>query len=119
MCVLFCRLKECGGCSTSSQNNAAILVVDVRPPEQFAICHLPGSLNAPFKHFDKHVDTIRDRLSSSSGELTTALYVVCRRGNDSQRAVARLREVGLVDAVDMVGGMEAWGKEIDATFPLY
>jgi adenylyltransferase/sulfurtransferase len=47
------------------------------------------------------------------------LYVVCRRGNDSQRAVARLRELGIEHAVDMVGGMEAWGKEIDSTFPIY
>jgi adenylyltransferase/sulfurtransferase len=47
------------------------------------------------------------------------IYVVCRRGNDSQRAVKKLREIGHKNVVDMVGGMEAWAKEIDPTFPLY
>lgn len=93
------------------------MVVDVRPPEQFAICHLPGSINAPWKVFDKHVDTIKERLGSAPEN--AVLYVVCRRGNDSQRAVARLRELGYGGAIDMVGGIEAWGKEIDGTFPLY
>ena len=97
------------------------MVIDVRPPEQFAICHLPGAINTPWKVFDKHVDTIKERISSSNNERDeeAVLYVVCRRGNDSQRAVARLRELGFKGAIDMVGGMEAWGKEIDGTFPIY
>jgi adenylyltransferase and sulfurtransferase len=48
------------------------------------------------------------------------LFVVCRRGNDSQRAVALLRqEVGLSVAVDVVGGTEGWAREVDPGFPLY
>jgi adenylyltransferase/sulfurtransferase len=114
--------------SSSPTSNAGVVVLDVRPPEQFAICHLPGAVNIPWKVFDKHLDAIKERVSSSTkiGKEATAtaaavqeLYVVCRRGNDSQRAVARLRDLGLDHAVDMVGGMEAWGKEVDPTFPIY
>ena len=45
-------------------------------------------------------------------------YVVCRRGNSSQRAVVALREAGFL-AVDLVGGLEAWAREVDPSFPIY
>ena len=45
--------------------------------------------------------------------------VVCRRGNDSQRAVRMLREGGVSGAVDVVGGLAAWSREADAGFPAY
>ncbi len=45
------------------------------------------------------------------------LYVLCRRGNDSQRVVARLRQQGVGNAVDVAGGLERWGLEVDASLP--
>ena len=100
-----------------------------------------GAVHAPYKHFDRHVDAIWERLAAAAGAPSmppsggqgggggTAgasrppahppLYVVCRRGNDSQRAVARLRELGMAHAVDVVGGMEAWAHEVDPGFPTY
>ena len=118
------------------------VLLDVRPPEQFAVGHLPGAMPAPFKVLDKHLPSIREQLeaaaaaaaSSCSGQQrgeeegaaaadSTAhppppLFVVCRRGNDSQRAVARLRQLGIAHAVDLVG-MEAWAREVDPSFPVY
>jgi adenylyltransferase and sulfurtransferase len=121
------QAKLSGEKNASSSSSAPLIVLDVRPPEQFAICHLPGAVNAPWKVFDKHIDAIKQRLMYSNisedhgaaAEPAADLYVVCRRGNDSQRAVSRLRELDITHAVDMVGGMEAWGKEIDSTFPVY
>lgn len=104
-----------------------------------------GALHAPFKQFDRHMDTVKHRLAAAAqGQATAAppaaeqheqgeqrdgdaggkseqspLYVVCRRGNDSQRAVARLRQLGISHAVDVVGGMEAWAREVDPSFPTY
>jgi len=46
------------------------------------------------------------------------LYVMCRRGNNSQLAVARLREAGILNAVDVVGGMENWARSVDDTMPI-
>lgn len=120
------------------ETGGSCVVVDVRPAEQFAICHLPGAVHAPWAKFDSHVDAIKQRLLGASppaapgedegpaaaagrGEAGAApsLIVVCRRGNDSQRAVARLRELGLGQARDVAGGMEAWAARIDPTFPIY
>ncbi|KAI7842611.1 hypothetical protein COHA_003715 [Chlorella ohadii] len=122
------------------------LVLDVRPLEQFNICHLPGAMHTPYKHFDRHLDAIRARLATpgthpaAAGTAATAgdaagqdgtaedssspseqppFYVVCRRGNDSQRALAALRRAGISQGVDVVGGMEAWAREVDTSFPMY
>ena len=46
------------------------------------------------------------------------IVVICRRGNNSQRAVVRLRELG-VAAVDVIGGYQAWATEVDAEFSMY
>ena len=47
------------------------------------------------------------------------LYVVCRRGNDSQRAALLLNGSGITGVMDMVGGLQAWAAEADPSFPWY
>lgn len=50
------------------------------------------------------------------------VVVVCRRGNDSQKAVRLLKAQLQVDDVcirDLVGGLTAWTEEIDPSFPKY
>ena len=51
-----------------------------------------------------------------------AVYVVCRRGNDSQKGVLALRESlrGLdVSVKDIIGGLHSWAKDVDPSFPVY
>lgn len=48
------------------------------------------------------------------GEVT----LLCRRGNDSQIAAAKLRTVGRI-ARDVRGGLVAWSHEVDEGFPVY
>lgn len=51
-----------------------------------------------------------------------AVFVLCRRGNDSQKAV-RILQNKLPDCKleikDIVGGLHAWTKKIDQRFPIY
>lgn len=145
----------CPPCRLQDSSRPAV-VVDVRPAEQFRICHLPGAVHAPYAKLDSHLDAIRHALEAAAAAVGAAapseggaeaaapaaeqgqaqgsaglqplpttprqpvdLYVVCRRGNDSQRAVARLRQLGITHGVDVVGGMEAWATEVDPSFPTY
>ena len=49
-----------------------------------------------------------------------SVFVICHRGNDSQKAVVRLRELfPLAQFKDIVGGYEAWAKQVDDKFPTY
>ncbi|KAK4536055.1 hypothetical protein CDCA_CDCA07G2080 [Cyanidium caldarium] len=79
------------------------LYLDVRPPEQFAMMHLRGALNIPF-----------DELPHRAPQYLSCrrhrhIRVVCRRGIQSQKAVALLRQLApnAVHIENVPGGMEA------------
>ncbi|KAJ1509342.1 Urmylation protein [Coelomomyces lativittatus] len=50
--------------------------------------------------------------------LSSPLYIVCRKGNDSQLAVVQLLTHG-IECKDIEGGLEAWAEHIDPEFPIY
>ncbi|KAK9155556.1 hypothetical protein Sjap_003036 [Stephania japonica] len=54
-----------------------------------------------------------------SSTSSASLYVVCRRGNDSQRAVQCLHKMGFTSAKDIIGGLESWARDVDPKFPTY
>ncbi|KAM7250905.1 hypothetical protein ACFE04_022788 [Oxalis oulophora] len=101
------------------------ILVDVRPSHHFKIVSLPNSLNIPLSNLEarlheiplalKDVEQQKDENSSP----TASLYVVCRRGNDSQRAAQYLQKNGFSSAKDIIGGIESWARDIDPTFPTY
>ncbi|XP_058451578.1 adenylyltransferase and sulfurtransferase MOCS3 [Malaya genurostris] len=96
------------------------LLIDVRGSNQFEICQLPASVNIPIDDVLKNRKT-DDILTQASQKLP--VYVVCRRGNDSQLAVRHLaplfQERGLDSPKDIVGGLHAWSHNVDHQFPIY
>lgn len=56
---------------------------------------------------------------------TAETYVICRLGNDSQIAVQALKGHGQASEAkdlvikDIIGGLRAWTKQVDANFPMY
>ncbi len=42
-----------------AKNNALVLI-DVRPPEEFAAAHLPGAVNMPLETLEAHIDEISE-----------------------------------------------------------
>ena len=52
-----------------------------------------------------------------------SVFVVCRRGNDSQKAVLELEKVlqgnKAMEIKDIKGGLHAWARIIDPNFPIY
>lgn len=45
---------------------------------------------------------------------------MCRRGNDSQKAVIELEKKFPNRGIkDIIGGLHAWAKEVDNSFPIY
>ncbi|KAE8734004.1 Adenylyltransferase and sulfurtransferase MOCS3 [Hibiscus syriacus] len=97
------------------------VLVDVRPEHHYKIVSLPNSLNIPLTSLEARLPEISSALKeqeegSGSG---ANLYVICRRGNDSQRAVECLRNMGFDLAKDIVGGLESWATDVDPNFPMY
>uniref|UniRef100_A0A0E0CSR6 Adenylyltransferase and sulfurtransferase MOCS3 n=1 Tax=Oryza meridionalis TaxID=40149 RepID=A0A0E0CSR6_9ORYZ len=106
------------------------LLVDVRPSHHFQIASMAHSINVPLSLLEEKLPLLRDsaREAAAAAEETASrrdgrqhcpVYVICRRGNDSQVAVQILRENGFLYASDVAGGFESWAKEVDPSFLLY
>ncbi|XP_037341825.2 adenylyltransferase and sulfurtransferase MOCS3 [Pungitius pungitius] len=108
------------------------LLLDVRPLVEVDICHLPLSLNIPLASLEErkseHLRLLQERISQlkqqMEGDRRPPVYVICKLGNDSQKAVQLVEkmsgsEVDSVSVKDISGGLMAWAKRIDPTFPQY
>ncbi|XP_042555171.1 adenylyltransferase and sulfurtransferase MOCS3 [Dipodomys spectabilis] len=114
-------------------SGAPHLLLDVRPQVEVDICRLPHALHIPLKHLERRDaeslrllgEAVREGKRDTQGGAALPLYVICKLGNDSQKAVRILQSLSTaqgVDAVtvqDVVGGLMAWAAKIDATFPQY
>lgn len=101
------------------------MLIDVRSPEEFQICHLKNSINIPLNDINSNsnIELINEQIRKLGNiDKNVDVFVMCRRGNDSQRAVKRLKELlkmHTLEIKDIVGGIHAWSKKIDPTFPIY
>ncbi|TYI31864.1 hypothetical protein ES332_A04G015600v1 [Gossypium tomentosum] len=98
------------------------VLVDVRPELHYKIVSIPNSLNIPLASLEARLPEISSALKEQQKESTGSganLYVICRRGNDSQRAVDYLRNKGFDLAKDIVGGLDSWANDVDPNFPMY
>lgn len=103
--------------------NEKHMLVDVRSEHEFEICQLFGSENFPIKIFSSRDESERQRLIDRiANDNVENVFVICRRGNDSQIAAQWLHN-SLVDknvnVFDIVGGLHAWTDKVDADFPKY
>jgi len=88
----------------------AFLLLDVREPQEFQICRIPGSVLIP-------LGDLPSRLSEVEGR--DDIVVHCKSGVRSGKAVRLLREAGYSQARNLKGGILAWIDRIDPTLPKY
>lgn len=100
----------------NSQKDKCV-IIDVRPSHMSKIYTLPGALCIPLNDLGSHIDEIRASSRASDGD--KQLVCICRRGNDSQRAVKLLESLGVNGAKDLIGGLHLYSQEIDDTVPIY
>ncbi|CAL2041060.1 unnamed protein product [Caenorhabditis brenneri] len=101
------------------RGNQKQFLLDTRPPVEFEIAHLPEAINITL---DECRSLPSDEISSRLGINSSVndVYVICHRGNDSQRAVLLLREkLNSIRFRDIIGGYEEWAQKINDQFPLY
>lgn len=87
-----------------------VVVLDVREPFEFEICHLEGAKLIPL-----------GQLSEKMNELDTAAQIVvhCRTGSRSVRAARFLNDVGFKKVKILKGGILGWAQEVDPTLETY
>jgi adenylyltransferase/sulfurtransferase len=87
-----------------------VFILDVRNPEEFQICRIPGSVLLPLPSLPQRMSELdRDR----------EMVVHCKSGMRSQRAIDFLRQQGFTKLSNLKGGILAWADKIDRTMPKY
>jgi molybdopterin/thiamine biosynthesis adenylyltransferase/rhodanese-related sulfurtransferase/molybdopterin converting factor small subunit len=86
------------------------VLVDVRNPDEFAICAIDGSVKLPLPD-----------LSQRYKELPKNKLIVlhCKSGGRSMRALKFLRQQGYTKLKNVAGGINAWAERIDPNVPQY
>ncbi|XP_041469344.1 adenylyltransferase and sulfurtransferase MOCS3-like [Lytechinus variegatus] len=110
-----------------SQDSSSRVLLDCRPEIEFEICRLPDSINVPIDDIEseKGIPRLKEIISNqlvNQHENSFPVYVVCRRGNDSQKVVLKLRkelDSLPVTVKDVCGGLTAWANQVDPDFPQY
>ncbi|NWV02305.1 MOCS3 sulfurtransferase, partial [Ptilonorhynchus violaceus] len=108
------------------------VLLDVRPQVEVDICRLEHAVHIPLRKLEdkdeEYLQYLQKRICEerqrTDDQTSLPVYVVCKLGNDSQKAVKILRELpakefGSVLAKDIKGGLMAWATKIDSTFPQY
>jgi len=89
---------------------AAVVILDVREPHEWEISAIQGSLRIP-----------KGQVVARAAEIPRDVEVVvhCKSGIRSRDAILMLQELGFTNLVNLVGGINAWAREIDPSLPTY
>jgi rhodanese-related sulfurtransferase len=89
--------------------NADIFILDVRNPDEFALCNLNGHL-IPFNELSTRLDELNPEQK---------IIIHCHAGGRSRRATEYLIQQGFKQVFNLRGGITAWANEIDPAMPKY
>ena len=83
---------------------------DVREPWEVAIASVPGSTHVPMREIPARADEL-DR--------GRPIVCMCHHGMRSMQVAQFLAHHGFTQIYNLVGGIDAWAREIDRTCPTY
>jgi rhodanese-related sulfurtransferase len=90
---------------------APLRLIDVREPEEHAICRIDSALLLPMRSIPQHWQELDDG--------GPALVVFCHHGVRSLSVVDWLRRQGLENCQSMAGGIDLWSATVDPSVPRY
>ncbi len=90
------------------------VLLDVRNPNEYEIAKIPGSVLIPLPDIENGngVAKVKEILNGHH------LIAHCKMGGRSAKALAILKEAGIV-GTNVKGGITAWSREIDPSVPEY
>lgn len=80
-------------------------LIDVRTPLEYDAVHAEGARPAPLDTLDPA--TV---MSSRAGSSDEPLYVICKSGGRSAKAVEKFRSAGFDNVISVQGGTDAWER---------
>lgn len=85
-------------------------MLDVREPWEWQLARIDGAENLPMGQIPAAVDDL---------DKTRSTIVICHHGTRSLQVVAFLQRQGFTNLHNLIGGIDAWSREIDSAVPLY
>ena len=87
-----------------------IRVIDVREPDEYEISHINGVPQIPLSALQQRFTEL---------DPNQQIYIHCKSGVRSMKALNFLREQGYKYVKSVKGGILAWAEEIDPNVPRY
>ncbi|MFM2033222.1 MAG: hypothetical protein RLZZ297_1987 [Chloroflexota bacterium] len=92
-------------------NNADLVILDVREPDEYAIAHIAGSTLCPISRSATWIESFPK---------DAAIVVLCHHGIRSEHVAAALTSrFGYTDVATVDGGIDDWSARIDPSIPRY
>jgi rhodanese-related sulfurtransferase len=85
-------------------------LIDVRMPTEFREVHCEGAQNFPLDSLDPQAIA-----AARNGRSGVPLYLICKSGNRSSKAVQKFIDAGIENVVSVDGGTTAW---VEAGLPV-
>ena len=90
----------------------SVVLIDVRQPEEYAICHLAGSQLIPLGELNQRASEVEVPAGAS-------LVVYCHHGVRSLSGAGLLAQAGHTHVYSLAGGIDAWSRLIDSSVRRY
>jgi sulfur-carrier protein adenylyltransferase/sulfurtransferase len=90
--------------------SSGIRVIDVREPDEYEISHIKGVPQIPLSVLGQRFTEL---------DPNQQLYIHCKSGVRSMKALNFLREQGFKYVKSVKGGILAWAEEVDPSVPKY
>jgi rhodanese-related sulfurtransferase len=93
------------------QNSEKIQLIDVRQPEEFAICKISGSQLIPLNEIPKRCPEI---------DKNAEAVIICHHGFRSAQAIQYLNQrFGYENLLNLKGGIHQWALQVDPEMATY
>ena len=96
--------------ATDLEANPELVLIDVREPLEWEICHIPGATLMPLGQLPQRLNEL-----SGHGEIVTH----CHTGVRSMQALEILLSAGFSRVRSLKGGIDSWSTDVDSSVPRY
>jgi len=96
--------------AASRQAGGELLLLDVREPHEWELCHIAGAAPAPLSRFLDHLPHL---------DPARPTVVYCHTGIRSVYAAAFLQQQGFQKVYSLAGGIDAWSTQVDPAVGRY
>jgi len=86
--------------------------IDVRESIELEHGVIEGAIHMPMQSVPGQLNTLEKHKNDT-------IVLICRSGKRSEQVGLFLEQTGFADIINLVGGMNAWAKDVDTSMTIY